>query len=80
MCTQDLEVTSGDGVKLHAWLLKDPTWHPDWTSKRPIVMFFQVGTRVYASIVRQVGHCLPKRRKQWAVLCAAAMRAFQLVS
>ncbi|MEW5303342.1 MAG: hypothetical protein WDW38_001670 [Sanguina aurantia] len=38
---EDLEVTSGDGVKLHAWLLKDPTWHPDWISKRPIVMFFQ---------------------------------------
>ncbi|GAX75394.1 hypothetical protein CEUSTIGMA_g2838.t1 [Chlamydomonas eustigma] len=41
LASQDAEVESADGVKLHAWLLTDPTWSPEFIRSRPVILFFQ---------------------------------------
>lgn len=38
---QEVALTSGDGVKLHAWLLWGRGWTKEQIKERPVVIFFQ---------------------------------------
>lgn len=38
---QDVQLTTSDGVKLHAWLLSMPHWTAEYMRLRPVIMFFQ---------------------------------------
>ena len=39
---EDITITTKDGVKIHAWLLKLKQWTEEELRSRPVILFFQV--------------------------------------